>query len=74
MNPETYHIRPTSEVRFDKNGSPFRTYIMMRGSSDYDTKEMASLIDGVVSECRQMGISTLPPDEIERMKRNWGMK
>ena len=45
----------------------YRTYIMLRGSSSYDTKEMARLIDGLVSECKEVGIETLPPDEVERM-------
>ena len=44
------------------------------GSSSYDTAEMARLIDGVITECKQMGIETLPPDEIERMKREWGVE
>ena len=42
------------------------------GSSTFDSKEMASFIDGIVSECKEMGIETLPPDEIERMRREWG--
>lgn len=42
------------------------------GSSTYDTKEMSVLIDGVVSEARELGIETLPPDELERMKAQWG--
>lgn len=42
------------------------------GSSTYNTKEMATLIDGVVSECKEMGIETLPPTELERMKGEWG--
>ena len=44
------------------------------GSHTYDTKEMARLIDGVVTECKQLGIETLPPAEIERMKREWGVE
>lgn len=43
------------------------------GSSTFDSKEMASFIDGIVSECKKMGIETLPPDEIERMRREWGI-
>ena len=43
------------------------------GSSTIDSKEMASFIDGIVSECKEMGIETLPPDEIERMRREWGI-
>lgn len=42
------------------------------GSSTYNTKEMSVLIDGVVSEAKEMGIETLPPDELERMKATWG--
>lgn len=43
------------------------------GSSTFDTKEMSVFIDGLVDECRQLGIETLPPEEIERMKREWGV-
>ena len=44
------------------------------GSSTFDTKEMSVLIDGIVEECRQVEIETRPPDEIERMKREWGVE
>lgn len=43
------------------------------GSSTYDTKEMSRLIDGVVNECKELDIETLPPSEIERMKKEWGI-
>lgn len=43
------------------------------GSSTFDSKEMSSFIEGIVSECKEMGIETLPPDEIERMRREWGI-
>lgn len=43
------------------------------GSSTFDSKEMSSFIDGIVSECKEMGIETLLPDEIERMRREWGI-
>lgn len=42
------------------------------GSSTYDTKQMATLIDGVVSECQELGIDTLPPDQIKDLKEKWG--
>ena len=41
------------------------------GSSQYDTKEMSEFIDGIVSDCEELGISTLPPWEIERLKEMW---
>ena len=32
---------------------------------------MATLIDGVVSECKELGIETLTPRELEVMKQKW---
>jgi len=42
------------------------------GSSSYDSKEFSVLIDGVVSECKEMGIETLPEEELQSMKESWG--
>ena len=42
------------------------------GSSTYDTKEMATLLDGIVSEAKALGIETATPDEIANMKSRWG--
>jgi hypothetical protein len=42
------------------------------GSSTYDTAEMARLIDGVVSECKELGINTMTPAEIALLKQEWG--
>lgn len=64
---ETYHLKPTSQVKQGKGGKMYRTYMMLRGSSDYDTKEMSVLINGLVEECKEQGIETLPPDELRRM-------
>ena len=41
------------------------------GSSTYDTKEMSRLIDGVVSECKELGIDTATPEELARIKETW---
>ena len=55
---ETYHVRPTSQVKEGKDGN-YRTYILLRGSSTYDTAEMTRLIDGVMDEAKQMGLTLL---------------
>jgi len=44
------------------------------GSSTYDTKEMCTLIEGVVSEAKELGIETLPPYKLMIMKSEWGVK
>jgi hypothetical protein len=50
----------------------FNHYRLIKGSSMYDTKEMSILIDGVVSECKELGIETLPDDQIRHLKAMWG--
>ena len=65
---ETFHIKPTSEVKEGKDGKMYRTYVMIRGSRTYDSYEMSKLIDGCVYEAKQLGIETLTPDELRLMK------
>lgn len=44
------------------------------GSSTYDTKEMSKLLEGVVSEAKDLGINTVTPREMELMNNAWGVK
>lgn len=71
---QSYHLKPTSQVKEGKDGIRYRTYMMLKGSSRYDTREMSHLIDGLVSECKRMGIETLPPGELERMMAAYAVK
>lgn len=41
------------------------------GTSSYNTKQMANFIDYIVQEAKELGIETLTPDEIERLKTSW---
>ena len=52
-------------------GREFKHYMVLKGSSQYDTKEMSVFIDGIVSECKELGIETLTPRELEQMKVAW---
>lgn len=70
---DAIHLRPTTATRTLDDGELYRVYIVMRGSHTYDTKEMARLIDGTVSEAKELGIETLSPAEIERMKQQWSV-
>lgn len=53
---ETFHVKRTSQVKEGRDGTMFRTYIVMRGSSTYNTQEMSRLIDGAEREAREAGI------------------
>lgn len=35
---------------------------------------MSKLIDGTVSEAKDLGIETLTPNQIREMKERWGVK
>lgn len=58
--------------KFYKSNGKFSSYVMIKGSSEYDTAEMARFIDAVVEEAKELGIETATPEEIERMKSLWG--
>lgn len=50
------------------NGKEFTHYKIYKGSSQMDSKEFAILLDGVRSECEEVGIPTLTPSEIAQLK------
>lgn len=53
-------------------GKNFTHYKVFKGTSEYNTAEMAVFIDGVISEADELGIDTLPPDEVKKIKSLWG--
>lgn len=69
MENGTVHCMPCGSKTED--GKELVFYKIFLGSSTYDTKEMSILIDGVVQECMDHGIETIPPEELERMLEKW---
>lgn len=53
-------------------GKDFTHYKVFKGTSEYNSAEMAVFIDGVISEAEELGIDTLPPDEVKKIKSLWG--
>lgn len=75
-NAHEYHIKPTSEVKTGKDGVVYRTYKLLRGSRTYNTSEMARLIDGLISECKEAGIpdsEIATPNEKRLLKERYGV-
>ncbi len=54
--------------RGETEGEQLQMYI---GSSNYDTKEMARFIDGIVNECKDLNIETMTPAELDLLKKEW---
>lgn len=48
--------------------------IVYYGSSEYDTAQMSRLIDRIVDDCKEQGIETMPPAELESLLTQWGKK
>lgn len=69
LEQEYIHCRPIG-CRTE-NGLETHFYKIYRGSHTYNTQEMSVLIDGTISEAKELGIETKTPDEIERMKALW---
>lgn len=65
---ETFHVKPTSQVRLGSKNQMFRTYVLLKGSHELTTEEMSVLVDGIVQEAQEQGIETLTPAELERMR------
>lgn len=58
LEAETYHLKPTSHTKDGKDGT-YRAYMLMRGSSTYNTEEFSRLLDGLLEECKEMGIHVM---------------
>lgn len=71
QNLEYIHLRPTTATKQLDDGRLYRVYMVIRGSHEYDTKEVSYLIDGTVEQAKQLGIETLTPAELSSMISRW---
>lgn len=50
------------------NDKEFIHYKIFKGSSNFNSKEMSIFIDGIIQECKNLGIETMTKAEIELLK------
>lgn len=50
------------------NGKEADYYKVFKGSSEFDTEEMSIFLDGIIQECKQLGIETMTPEQIALME------
>lgn len=53
------------------NGQIWHQLQVYFGSSTFDSKEMSVFIDGIISECKELGIETLTPAAVQEMNAMW---
>lgn len=57
--------------RGESNVPGCRTVFAYYGSSVFDTAQMSRLIDGIVQDCKALGIETLTPEKLALLKEEW---
>lgn len=71
LNPNGYFKYCEFFEKGKLNGKECDWYKVYKGSSEYDTKEMSVLIDGIVYEAKQLDIATLEDYKIEKLIEEW---
>lgn len=56
---ESYHVKPTSNVKHGSDGTDYRAYMLMRGSSTYDSVEFSRLLEGLLDACSEAGVKVI---------------
>lgn len=57
--------------RRTEGGHVFNCYLVMKPTHEMNTAEMARVIDGTVSEAKELGIETMTPAEIKAMMERY---
>ena len=55
----------------EDKGVRFNHYLLMKQTHTLAADEFSKLLDGLISECKTVGIETIPPRELERMLGSW---
>lgn len=75
LNKMEYHLALSPKIAIMK-GQTKRIYLLLRGSSTYNTEEMARLISGLIDECRWSGIpdsEIMTPFEKQKLYEQYGI-
>lgn len=54
------------------NGKEFTHYKVYKGSSEYDTREMSILLDGIIDEAKALDIDVISEREKSLLLEEWG--
>lgn len=66
------YIKYYDEIGESTLGSKrFKHYKIYKGSSGFDSREMAILINGIVDDAKALGISTQTPEQLANMLSLW---
>ncbi len=66
------YLRPTGRFGYDEDANEIQYHFICRGSSEYNTKEMSILIDGLIQDIKtsEAPIETMTYNERQKL---WGL-
>lgn len=67
IKPSDYFPYYEYQSTFKHNNNTFRSYLVFKRSSDMNKHEFSILLDGLISECKEVGINTMTPEEIDKL-------
>lgn len=67
------YVAPLSQHSFIGE-KEFVHYRVLKGSKELNSHEFSIYLDGLIQECKDLGIEVLPPSEIRRMKQLYGVE
>ncbi len=67
INPSDYFPYYEYQSTFKHNNNTFKSYLVFKRSSDMNKREFSILLDGLISECKECGISTMTPEQVEEL-------
>lgn len=65
---DRYYPYSRAYKQIEMNGRRYVCYLLYKRTRDLDSAEMARLIDGAISEAKELGIETMPPDELAALE------
>lgn len=68
INPDTIYPYCKLIGEVEENGKHFNKWVLYKRTSELDSKEMSHLIDMVIEEAKLLGIETMTPNELLKMK------
>lgn len=76
LNKVEYHLKPLPNTVVTRDREIKRVYILLRGSSTYNTEEMARMISGLIQDCRESDIpdsEIMTPFEKQKLLEQYGI-
>lgn len=67
INPSDYFPYYEYQSTYKHNNNTFKSYLIFKRSSDMNKREFSILLDGLISECNECGISTMTPEQVAEL-------